>query len=263
MIEAVAAANPHTIVVLETGGPVTMPWIGKVSAALEAWYPGIRGSEAIANILFGDVNPSGKLPLTFPASEADLPHPRLNRQPARASVASSAAASEPSRYVVGDVPARPGFLVNTTPFDAVYDEGLRVGYKWYDAEKKQPLFPFGFGLSYTTYAYSGLKVQPGKELAVTFEVKNTGDRAGEETAQVYLTLPASTGEPPRRLVGWSKVTLGPGEQKSVTVRVDPLFLSVFNVERHAWEIVPGEYQVWAGSSSRELPLSAAVRLGGR
>jgi len=155
LIEAVATANPHTIVVLETGGPVTMPWIGKVGAVLEAWFPGIRGSEAIANILFGDVNPSGKLPLTFPRSEADLPHPKLNRQPARAAARSVATASEPSRFVVGDVPARPGFLTNTTPFDAVYDEGLRVGYKWYDAEKKQPLFPFGFGLSYTTYAYSG------------------------------------------------------------------------------------------------------------
>jgi len=263
LIEAVAAANPHTIVVLETGGPVTMPWIGKVSAVLEAWFPGIRGSEAIANILFGDVNPSGKLPLTFPGSEADLPHPKLNRQPARVAAASSATASEPSRYVVGDVPARPGFLTNTTPFDAVYGEGLRVGYKWYDAEKKQPLFPFGFGLSYTTYAYSGLKTQSGKGLTVTFDVQNTGDRAGEETAQVYLTLPASTGEPPRRLVGWRKVALGPGERKSVTVDVEPLFVSVFNVDRHAWEIVPGDYKVWAGPSSRELPLSATIQPGGK
>ena len=263
LIEAVAAANPHTIVVLETGGPVTMPWIGKVRAVLEAWFPGIRGSEAIANILFGDVNPSGKLPLTFPRSEADLPHPKLNRQPARAAARSVATASEPSRFVVGDVPARPGFLTNTTPFDAVYDEGLRVGYKWYDAEKKQPLFPFGFGLSYTTYAYSGLKVEPGKGLTVTFDVKNTGDRAGEETAQVYLTLPASAGEPPRRLVGWSKVALGPGERKSVTVEVEPLFLSVFSVVRGAWEIVAGDYKVWVGPSSRELPLSAALQLSGK
>jgi beta-glucosidase len=263
LIEAVATANPHTIVVLETGGPVTMPWIGKVSAVLEAWFPGIRGSEAIANILFGDVNPSGKLPLTFPRSEADLPHPKLNRQPARAAARSVATASEPSRFVVGDVPARPGFLTNTTPFDAVYDEGLRVGYKWYDAEKKQPLFPFGFGLSYTTYAYSGLKVEPGKGLTVTFDVKNTGDRAGEETAQVYLTLPASAGEPPRRLVGWNKVALGPGEQKTVTIDVEPLFLSVFRVDRHAWEVVTGDYKVWAGPSSRELPLSATVQLSGK
>jgi len=261
LIEAVASANPHTVVVLETGGPVTMPWVDRVSAVLEAWYPGIRGSEAIANILFGDVNPSGKLPLTFPRSEVDLPHPRLNRQPPPPALASSATASEPSRYVVGDVPARPGFVMNTTPFDAVYDEGLRVGYKWYDAEKKQPLFPFGFGLSYTTYAYSALRVQSGKGLTVTFDVHNTGDRAGEETAQVYLTLPASTGEPPRRLVGWSKVALEPGQRKSVTVDVEPLFLSIFNTDRHAWEVVPGDYKVWAGPSSRDLPLSAPVRLG--
>ncbi len=252
LIEAVAAANPHTIVVLETGGAITMPWIDKVSAVLEAWYPGIRGAEAIANILFGDVNPSGKLPLTFARSEADLPHPALNRQPR------AAATSGDPRFVVGDIPALPGFMMNTTPFDAVYDEGLKVGYKWYDAEKKDPLFPFGFGLSYTTFGYSDLAVEAGDGLKVGFKVRNTGDRAGEEIVQVYLTLPAGTLEPPRRLVGWSKVVLGPREQKSVTVEVEPLFLSVFNAGRDAWEIVRGEYTVWVGGSSRELPLSAAV-----
>jgi beta-glucosidase len=263
LIEAVADANPHTIVVLETGGPVTMPWIDKVSAELEAWYPGIRGAEAIANILFGDVNPSGKLPLTFARSEGDLPHPTLNRQPkAQASGAPPRTASGDPRFVVGDIPALPGFMVNTTPFDAVYDEGLKVGYKWFDAENKEPLFPFGFGLSYTTFAYSDLQTDAGNGLKVSFNVKNTGDRGGEEVAQVYLTLPASTAEPPRRLVGWSKVALAPGEQKRVTVDVEPLFLSVFNVARDAWEIAPGDYKVWAGASSRNLPLSASVKLGG-
>ena len=257
LIEAVAAANPHTIVVLETGGAITMPWIGKVSAVLEAWYPGIRGSEAIANILFGDVNPSGKLPLTFARSERDLPHPALNRQP---HTRGPGAPSGDPRFVVGDIPALPGFVMNTTPFDAVYDEGLKVGYKWFDAENKDPLFPFGFGLSYTTYAYSHLATEAGKGLKVSFKVKNTGDRAGEEIAQVYLTLPASTLEPPRRLVGWSKVALGPGEQKNVTVEVEPLFLSIFNVDRDAWEIAPGDYEVWVGASSRDLPLSAAIKL---
>jgi beta-glucosidase len=144
LVSAVAAANPHTIVVLETGGAVTMPWIGQVSAAMEAWYPGIRGGEAIANILFGDVNPSAKLPLTFAKSEADLPHPQLTVQPPPASEADM-------------VEMFPGFKVNTTKFDVAYDEGLLVGYKWYDAKGKTPLFPFGFGLSYTTYKYSNLK----------------------------------------------------------------------------------------------------------
>jgi beta-glucosidase len=145
----------------------------------------------------------------------------------------------------------------------VYDEGLKVGYKWYDAEKKDPLFPFGFGLSYTTYSYSELKATSDNGLTVTFKVKNTGSRAGEETAQVYLTLPASTQEPPRRLVGWRKVALGPGEQKDVTVNVEPEMVSVFNTDKNAWEIVPGEYRVWAGGSSRDLPLNMRIALGGR
>jgi beta-glucosidase len=255
LIEAVASANPHTIVVLETGGPVTMPWIDKVSAVIEAWYPGIRGSEALANILFGDVNPSGKLPLTFARTEADLPHPKHVDQPAL----------DPNHPVtpLPELPVVPGISTNQTPFDAVYDEGLKVGYKWYDAEKKEPLFPFGFGLSYTTYAYSELKTASDSGLTVKFKVKNTGTRAGEETAQVYLTLPASTHEPPRRLVGWSKIALRPGEQKDVTVKVDPQMVSVFNVDRNSWEVVPGEYKVWAGASSRDLPLRATITLSGK
>ena len=255
LIEAVAAANPHTIVVLETGGPVTMPWVDKVGAVIEAWYPGIRGSEALANILFGDVNPSGKLPLTFARSEADLPHPRHVDQPE----------IDPNHPVtpLPNLPVVPGISTNQTPFDAVYDEGLKVGYKWYDAEKKEPLFPFGFGLSYTTYAYSELKTISDDGLTVTFKVKNTGDRAGEEIAQVYLTLPVSTHEPPRRLVGWSKISLGRGEQKDVTVKVESQMISIFNPDKNVWEVVPGEYEVWAGGSSRDLPLSAKITLSGR
>jgi beta-glucosidase len=253
LIEAVAAANPHTIVVLETGGPITMPWIDKVSAVIEAWYPGIRGSEAMANILFGDVNPSGKLPLTFARTEADLPHPKHVDQPALDS-------NHPITPLP-NLPVVPGISTNQTPFDAVYDEGLKVGYKWYDAEKKGPLFPFGFGLSYTTYSYSELKTTSDKGLTVTFKVKNTGNRAGEETAQVYLTLPASTHEPPRRLVGWSKTALGPGEQKVVTVKVDRQMVSIFDLNKNSWERVPGEYKVWVGRSSRDLPLSATITFG--
>jgi beta-glucosidase len=157
----------------------------------------------------------------------------------------------------------PGISTNQTPFDVVYDEGLEVGYKWYDAEKKEPLFPFGFGLSYTTYSYSELKADSNSGLTVTFKVKNAGGRAGEEIAQVYLALPASTHEPPRRLVGWSKIALRPGEQKDVTVKVKPQMLSVFNADRNLWEVVPGEYKVWAGGSSRNLPLSATITLSGK
>jgi beta-glucosidase len=254
LIDAVVAANPHTIVVLETGGAVTMPWIDKVSGVIEAWYPGIRGSEALANILFGDVNPSGKLPLTFPKSEADLPHPELRKQPA-------ATAGGPS-IPLDDLPDFPGMSTNRTPYDVKYDEGLKVGYKWYDAENKEPLFPFGFGLSYTSFAYSDVKAVGSNGLTVSFKVKNTGKRAGEETAQVYVTLPASAQEPPKRLVGWSKVALAVGETKDVTVQVEPLYLSIYDVDKSGWELVPGEYKVLVGDSSRELPLSAGVKLGG-
>jgi len=251
LVSAVAAANPHTIVVLETGDPVTMPWIEKVSAVLEAWYPGIRGAEAIANILFGDVNPSAKLPVTFPRSEADLPHPKLTQQPPPASDADMTSPFPGSR-----------FRMNTRRFEVDYNEGLKVGYKWYDAEGKQPLFAFGYGLSFTRYAYSNLKVAqgPGHALTVTFNVKNTGGRAGAEIAQVYASLPPSAGEPPKRLVAWEKVQLAPGEVKPVTVTLDSNYLSIFNADKDSWELAPGEYKVWVGGSSRDLPLSKAITL---
>jgi beta-glucosidase len=244
LVSAVAAANPHTIVVLETGGAVTMPWIGQVSAALEAWYPGIRGGEAIANILFGDVNPSAKLALTFAKSEADLPHPKLTEQPPPASDKDM-------------VEMFPGFKDNTRKFDVTYDEGLLVGYKWYDAQSKTPLFPFGFGLSYTTYEYSNLKASKD---SVTFQVKNTGARAGLEIAEVYATLPPASGEQFNRLVAWEKVRLAPGESKPVTLRLDPFYLSIFNAEKDAWELVPGEYIIQAGASSRDLSLRGSVHM---
>jgi beta-glucosidase len=255
LISAVAAANPRTIVVLETGGAVTMPWIEQVSGVIAAWYPGIRGAEALVNILFGDVNPSGKLPLTFAKSDADLPHPKSVRQPP------APAAAGPTAPVSG-LPDIPGFKVNSTKFDVTYEEGLKVGYKWYDAENKTPLFPFGYGLSYTTFAYSDVKTEVSNGITVTFRVKNSGKRTGEEVAQVYVTLPASTQEPPKRLVGWSKVALAPGESKEVTVHVEPLYLSIFNVEKNGWQLVPGDYKLWVGGSSRDLPLSAVVKLGG-
>ena len=149
------------------------------------------------------------------------------------------------------------------PFDVPYTEGVKVGYKWFDAENKEPLFPFGFGLSYTTYAYSGLKVTPaGDGLMVSFSVKNTGKRAGQEIAQVYTSMPASTGEPPKRLIGWDRVELAPGESKTVTVNVEPLYLSIFNEQKDGWQVVGGDYKVMVGGSSKTLPLSGAVKLAG-
>ncbi len=242
LVAKVAEANPRTIVVIESGGPVAMPWTDKVSAILAAWYPGIRGGPAIANILFGKKNPSGKLAVTFPASDGDLPHPKLAVPP-------------------GPPPGPlDGLFRPAPPFPVPYGEGLKVGYKWFDAEHKTPLFAFGFGLSYTTYSYSGLKATGGRSLAVSFVVHNTGKRAGSEIAQVYLAFPEKAGEPPKRLVAWDKVQLAPGQSKTVTLNVDPLALSVFNAEKDRWEIVPGEYRVLAGPSSAELPLTATVSL---
>jgi len=247
LISRVAEANPRTIVVLETGGPVTMPWVDKVSAIVEAWYAGSAGSDAVANVLFGDVNPSGKLPLTFPRSDADLPHPTIVKPPAASLVKPG---PEPWKQIAAGL----------APFQVTYDEGVKVGYKWYDAENKPVLFPFGHGLSYTTYSYSNLRVTPGKNPQVTFTVTNSGNRAGAEVAEVYAALPASANEPPKRLVGWSKVQLKPGESKEVTVDVNPKYLSIYSTEQHGWQLVPGEYNFMVGGSSQNLPLKQAVSL---
>ena len=245
MIEQVASANPHTIVVIESGSAVTMPWIDKVSGVLEAWYAGSKGADAVANILFGDVNPSGKLPMTFPRSEADLPHPREV-------IPSPSMLGKDAVMATGE--AKPTFEVH-------YDEGLKVGYKWYDAEKKPVLFPFGFGLSYTAYSYSDLKVKPGKQTTtVTFTVKNTGTRAGAEVAEVYAALPAEAGEPPKRLVGWSKVKLQAGESKEVTVNIDSAYLFIFDEASESWKMTPGAYSFMAGGSSQDLPLVQKITL---
>ena len=245
MIDQVASANPRTIVVIESGSAVTMPWIDKVSGVLEAWYAGSKGADAVANILFGDVNPSAKLPMTFPRSEADLPHPReVIPSPSQLGKAAVMASGE----------AKPTFEVH-------YEEGLKVGYKWYDAEKKAVLFPFGFGLAYTSYAYSELKVKPGKgKTTVTFTVKNTGSRAGAEVAQIYVALPADAGEPPKRLVGWSKVKLEAGESKEVTISIELAYLSIFDEASDSWKMVPGSYSFMAGGSSQDLPLVEKVTL---
>jgi beta-glucosidase len=236
LVKAVAAANPRTVVVLETGGPAAMPWVGSVGAAIEIWYPGVKGGEAIANILFGDANPCGKLPATFPKSEADLPHPQI--------------------FGMAPAGAPGGGRGGMGAFDIDYTEGLKVGYKWFQAENKEPLFPFGFGLSYTTFSYSGLTA--GID-SVSFSVRNTGKRRGAEIAQVYAGLPAAANEPPKRLVAWEKVELAPGEAKTVTLKLEPKFLSIFNEQKDDWELLSGEYKIYAGGSSASTPLTATVK----
>jgi beta-glucosidase len=233
LIRAVAAANPHTVVVLEGPGAQAMPWLPAVGAVLAAWYPGQRGAEAIARILFGEVNPSGKLPVTFPASDADLPRP-----------------------VIGSA---------ATLFDVRYDEGLRTGYRWFDAQGIEPLFPFGFGLSYTTFDLSGATAirGAGNQLVVGVDVANTGSRAGAEVVQVYLSMPATLGEPPRRLIGWQKVALAAGATQRVIIIVDgdssahPF--GHWDVAAHSWAVAPGDYGVYVGNSSRNLALAGTVR----
>ena len=230
-----------------------MPWADKVAGVVEAWYPGIRGAEALASILTGKVNPTGKLAITFPKSDADLPHPTLVLPPPT---------SVPQRPAPGaDISSFMAMMAKGMPaFETYYDEKLKVGYKWYDAEKKAVLFPFGFGLSYTSYAYSGLTVKSGDGLAVSFTVKNTGKRAGTEIAQVYASLPDSAGEPPKRLIGWARVELAPGESKLVSVPVEQDRLTIYDEGADAWKLVPGSYTVLAGGSSASLPLHAQVTM---
>lgn len=256
LVDAVVAANPHTIVVLETGGPVNMPWADKVPAILEAWFPGLRGGEAIASILFGDVNPSGKTVLTFARSESDWVSDKVFAPPPAPAAGAPAAGAQATGGPGGFGGGRGGMA----PFDMPYKEGLKVGYKWFDAENKTPLFAFGHGLSYTTFAYSALKTAPGKETTVTFTVRNTGARAGIEIAQVYATLPASTNEPPKRLVAFEPVELKAGESKTVTLTVPALHISIFNESRDGWQVAPGDYKFWVGGSSRNLPLSESVKI---
>jgi beta-glucosidase len=253
LIEAVAAANPKTIVVLETGSPATMPWIDKVAGVIEAWYPGIRGAEALADILTGQVSPTGKLTITFPRSDADLPHPTLVTPPPTSEINSAAMGGDANKIATLRAKGLP-------PFQIYYDEKLKVGYKWYEAENKSVLFPFGFGLSYTSYAYSGLIVKNGDVLTVSFTVHNTGKRSGTEIAQIYASLPIAAGEPPKRLIGWTRVELAPGETKQVSISVDHDRLTIFDEASDGWKLVPGSYNVLAGGSSQDLPLHQQVTL---
>lgn len=248
LIEQVATANPHTIVVLETGTAVTMPWIDKVAGVVEAWYAGSSGHKALANILVGEVNPAGKLPLTFPRSEADLPHPDSPMIPAESQAHAADVADNGAP--TSNASAHSGYAVH-------YDEGSEVGYKWYEAQHKQPLFAFGFGLSYTTYAYSGLSVDSVTR-TVRFTVKNTGKRAGTEIAEVYARLPKGADEPYKRLAGWKRVTLAPGESQSISISINDRILQTFDEKRNVWNMTKGEYQVMVGGSSDDTPLLASL-----
>jgi len=225
LIAALADANPRTIVVLETGGPVKMPWLARTPAVIAAWYPGARGAEAIAGVLFGRVNPSGRLPITFPIDEAQLPRPQI-----------SAGA------------------------DVDYFEGADVGYKWFDRRGLAPLYPFGHGLSYTTYSFGRLTAAvAGSTATVDLEVTNTGPRSGIATPQIYLRCPGESGFA-LRLVAWSRLTLAPGAMGRATMTVDPRLLARFDTAARAWRITAGRCTLEAGFNARDLPLKTEVTL---
>jgi len=242
LIAAVGAANPHTVVVLETGGPVTMPWIGNARAVMAAWYPGIGGGEAIADLLLGVVNPSGKLPITFAKNVADLPNPVIVGQ---------------AEKHLADDDGRPRRGAGA---DVIYNDGLAVGYRWYEVKKREPLFAFGHGLSYTTFKYSKLHIDAAAK-TVQFEVTNTGKAAGSDVPQMYVRLPEAAQEPFERLAGWERVRLEPGQSKTVTLKLDPAYISIFDEKADGWQLVPGEYKVQVGGSSAAIALNGTVQLG--
>ena len=242
LVRAVSAVNPRTVVVLATGGPVTMPWLGSVAAVVQTYFGGQEQGSALADVLWGDTTPQGKLTVTYPRSEQAIPPSLVN----------------PWTGI-----ANP---------DIVYREGVNVGYKGYDVAGTRPLFPFGYGLSYTTFGYSRLAVHAPDEHAarlkkvhVQFRVTNTGRREGTETAQVYVGLPAATGEPPKRLVGYVKVTLAAGRASVARLTIDPAApnhpLSYFDQATHRWRLAAGTYRVYVGTSERDTPLSATFRVG--
>jgi beta-glucosidase len=244
LISAVAAANPRTIVVLNTSSAVTMPWLAQVAGVVEVWFPGQTAGTAISRVLFGDVNPSGKLPVTFPASD--------QQGPARSAV---------------DYPG--------DGTDVYYSEGTLVGYRWFDAQGQEPLFPFGYGLSYTTFRFSDLKVRPSARTqtpsttddadhprsrgwTVTARVTNTGNRTGAEVAQLYVGAPAGAREPVRQLKAYTKVTLEPGQTKVVRFELPSTALAAWNNSDAGWTVAKGRYQIYVGDSSRDLPLQAEI-----
>ncbi|MET0794142.1 MAG: glycoside hydrolase family 3 C-terminal domain-containing protein [Polyangiaceae bacterium] len=233
LIDAVAGVNAHTVVVLETGGPVLMPWLARVAGVLEAWYPGSEGGPAIARVLSGAVNPSGALPVSFPRSLDQLPRPKSAGQG----------------------------LPDGQRFDVHYDEGAAVGYRWYDKLGKEPLFPFGHGLSYTTFVQDGLvAAQDTGELRVSFRIRNTGAKPGKHVAQVYVSPVAGGWEAPQRLAGFLKVELEAGASQTASVQIDPRLLAVYEPTRHGFRVAAGVYRLTLGSSSRVHGPSVTIAL---
>jgi beta-glucosidase len=231
MIRAVVRANPKTIVVLNAGCPVAMPWADDVPAILDLFYPGQDGGSAIVDILLGDVNPSGKLAVSFPKRLEDTP-------------------------AFLDYPG--GRFVH-------YGEGIFVGYRWYDKRQLEPLFPFGFGLSYTTFEYGAVAApksfRPGEEITVSVSIKNTGKVAGKEVVQLYVhDLESSVTRPVRELKGFAKVDLAPGENKTVSFQLGPRAFSFYDPHRGEWMAEPGDFEIQFGSSSRDIRAKAALTL---
>ncbi|PWT90165.1 MAG: glycosyl hydrolase [Blastocatellia bacterium] len=233
LLSKIVAANPRTIVVLFGGAPVEMgPWLGKVPALLQAWYPGMEGGNALARVLFGDVNPSGRLSCTFPR--------RLEDSPAHA---------------MGNYPGKDGTVK--------YEEGLLVGYRWFDTKNIEPLFPFGFGLSYTKFEYSGLRIEADKPgvMSVKFEISNVGTREGGEVAQLYVQdLKPRLQRPFKELKGFSKVFLKPGEKQTVEIPLNRSSFAFYDPAQHSFTAEKGDYKVLVGSSSRDIRLEALTRL---
>ena len=256
IIAAVAAANPRTVVVLKDNASTLLPWVDRVPAVLEAWFPGQEDGDVVARLLFGAAEPSGRLPVTFPRRESDLP------------------ASEPRRWPGVDSLGRPVAVTaqGNAPTSVTYAEGLAIGYRWFDARGVAPLFPFGHGLSYTTFRLSDLRVSPRvsdgtRPITVSFTVENTGTRRGAEVPQVYLGLPAATGEPPKRLVGFEKVWLDPGARRTLRVAIDPAAshhpLGTWDSAAQRWTVADGAYAVLVGRSAGETALRDTVRVRAR
>ncbi len=236
LIAAVTAANPKTVVVLETAGPVTMPWRDKAGAILEAWFPGARGADAIGKVLFGEVDPQGRLPVSFPASEAQLARPVLPGSDQNIVETLTPSASK--------------------PFDVKYTEGSDVGYRGYAKSGDKPLYPFGYGLSYTVFRYSGLKVTGGKTLTARFTVTNVSNVAGTDTPQVYLT--AGPKRTQQRLIGWSKLALKPGEARVVTVTAPARMLANWDSAGHGWKVDGGSYKLAVGPDAATAALKGSA-----
>jgi beta-glucosidase len=258
IITAVAAANPRTVVVLKDNASSLTPWIDAVPAVLETWFPGQEDGAIVARLLFGLATPSGKLPVTFPVRESDLPASTDRRWPGVDTSGARAKVTGGNAFGSG------------APTTVEYSEGLQIGYRWFEANRIAPRFPFGYGLSYTTFALSNLVVTPrstdGRSaITVRVTVANTGKRRGAEVPQVYVSFPESAGEPPKRLVAFEKVWLEPGQRRTVTMTIDPSAsshpLGVWDEGAKQWRVPEGTYAFTVGTSSAGPMLAGSVTIG--